>query len=595
MVGRLKKSLHQCLCSCMLSHVQRYYTFRTNYGTTTKQHVMRAQKNNIGQQIIKIIKQNKTHSHNMDHNHTIIQKVFTIYNNTSPTHHNNDFSVNAVLKACIHFNHSSKVFGNPFWNDIENRINNPNNTVSYPLLLKCCIKSHDFERGKQLISQLKLSASQDPYIKTVLMDFYGHFGDVMTAKLIFDGIPRNQKDAVCIGSMMKVFLINSFVPQSLSLYDQYSDMCNEVCDLLAIKACMKVHNITRAKAIHQLIQSKGKFQSVSLKTTLIDFYGTIGDLDTAQQIFDGIDNKSKDIWCVGSMLEALYHNKQYNQCFELFDQMTALNAKLKPNLACYSIILKNCTQTTAYYIGKKVHKQLLMDEHDQWILKDVQIRTKLIHFYGKCGDIEVCESIFEDIKCDSYEIYERDIGIWNAMVTAFGRNGEMMKVKQLYKDMKMNGSICKYMDRKLYILLIQACGHCDDVMFAKEIWNDDIRNDEIKYDSYVVTSAVDCFARKGLIQEARNIIVKYESFKQTKAVHTDTENDRIMWMSLLSGARNTKDSELANQIYEQMKSKFKNMTQKELGAASVLLSNVYGVKFDVDKLDTLLKQKASRS
>ncbi len=48
---------------------------------------------------------------------------------------------------------------------------------------------------------------------------------------------------------------------------------------------------------------------------------------------------------------------------------------------------------------------------------------------------------------------------------------------------------------KTYIALINACSHCGDIIGAENKWNHIIDND-IKYDEYLVTAVMDCFARR---------------------------------------------------------------------------------------------------
>ncbi len=43
-------------------------------------------------------------------------------------------------------------------------------------------------------------------------------------------------------------------------------------------------------------------------------------------------------------------------------------------------------------------------------------------------------------------------------------------------------------------------------MKAQNIWNNDIINDEIKYDEYIISTLIDGMARKGLIKDTIKLI-----------------------------------------------------------------------------------------
>merc|ERR1712113_104172 len=89
----------------------------------------------------------------------------------------------------------------------------------------------------------------------------------------------------------------------------------------------------------------------------------------------------------------------------------------------------------------------------------------------------------------------------------------------------------------------------------------------MKYDSFVVTTMMDCPSRKGLLNEAMDLWREYE---QEKAVENHP-NDKKMLMALMSGCSKHKDAEIAEEVY----SEIKRRGEDNVSAAFVLLSNIY--------------------
>ena len=161
------------------------------------------------------------------------------------------------------------------------------------------------------------------------------------------------------------------------------------------------------------------------------------------------------------------------------------------------------------------------------------------------------------------------------MINALARNGKMDKIKRLYERMKQNERLIAKMDRKCFISLINASGHCGHAVYAEEIWRNDVKSDAIKYDSYLVASLIDCFARNGQIKEAKSILNEYEEYKRQNNI-CDDDNDRVSWMSLLSGCRNSENIELAQNIFDEIDERFSsNMTEEYRTSLKLLLSNIY--------------------
>ena len=272
------------------------------------------------------------------------------------------------------------------------------------------------------------------------------------------------------------------------------------------------------------------------------------------------------------------------------------NKSLRPDLACHSIIIKNCTQSTAYFVGRRIHEEMKADPFRKWMLRDIQIQTKWIHFYGKCAEIAVCERIFKDIeRIHADRIYSK-MSPWTAMIAAYGRNGEMCKVRALYKRV-LGSAISQCVDRKFFILVLNACSHCDDIELAQKVWTTDLRTDDrMRFDSFVVTAAVDCFSRKGRVQEARAIIDEFEYHqnhvgRQRDDVRSgaDAENERAMWMALLAGTKTHCDLKMTRDIFAEIESRFKELRVDE--DASSGMKGAFSDYWDCDKLDSLLSRR----
>ena len=57
------------------------------------------------------------------------------------------------------------------------------------------------------------------YIQTNLINQYSLCQDIESALNIFNLIPENNRDIICIGSMMKAFINNNKFQETLKLFD----------------------------------------------------------------------------------------------------------------------------------------------------------------------------------------------------------------------------------------------------------------------------------------------------------------------------------------------------------------------------------------
>ena len=443
--------------------------------------------------------------------------------------------------------------------------------ISHLLAIKACININNFNKGQEIINN-KLNQrglSKSIGLNGVLINFYGYFGDINEAKYIFDSISKNKLSSIIIGSMLKAYIYNNYNHKAFDLYFNIYDnndtnkLLNDICHILVIEACINLNDKKKYKLLKNKLFLKLSRNlndhSIELKNKLIDFYGNFGDYKDALNIFCNINDKDKTIKTIGCMMNVYCNNNLNYECIQLFENIKNINNKLFADIICYTIVFKACKQSTLLHIGQKIHNQLLKEnKNGKLILKENSIKISLINMYGKCGMIDICKEIFYS------NIEEQDISIWNAMINAYGINGDIKNSRNLLNEMK-NKKIMP--DLKTFISLIHSCCHCNDIQQANDIWYNEINNNDIKYNYYLITSLIDGYCKKGLLNDAYNLLLKYNHDNKNKT-------DIIMWLALLNGCSKFKNIQLGEKVYNTMKDKFDENDDKMI-SAFVLLSNMY--------------------
>ena len=98
------------------------------------------------------------------------------------------------------------------------------------------------------------------------------------------------------------------------------------------------------------------------------------------------------------------------------------------------------------------------------------------------------------------------------------------------------------------IYLLNGCSHCGNVVEAQSIWNNEIKDEEIKYNCYVVTCLVDCLSRNGLNGVAYDLYLEYKKYHH----YNSDENDEILLVSLLNGCKRYNNMDLAEILYKEI-------------------------------------------
>ena len=445
--------------------------------------------------------------------------------------------------------------------------------VSHMMAIKACIGSDNLDQGQGIIAGLK-HIEQNSQLVSTLIDFYGHFGDINNARQVYDGIADEKKSFVNICAMMNVYIENNQDQMALDLYDDIdeSDMSkDETCHMLAIKACINLGNFDKGKSIHSEIASE--CNDTQLLTTLINLYGDALEIDKAIEIFDTIDNDKKNVVTMGAMMDAYCKSNLNEECIELFKSLSSLN--IEPDVICYALLFTACTNGTSYYYGTQIHEKLKNCKDLQYILRYPEVQTNLINMYGKCGMMDKCEEIFQDIdknkkmnknKRYKYDKHDNNMALWNAMIHSYGRNGFVDKSIELCHKMEYKNRLKP--DSNTYAIILNACSHCGDDKLARHVWLNEINDEKVQYDIFVMTALIDCIARKGFIIEAFEWMMKYK--KKTK----DILSDEVMYTALMAGCKKHDNLLMAQFVYNEMERKFKN-NSKYMSSASAMLRSMY--------------------
>eukprot|EP01083_Nonionella_stella_P001888 5427_1 len=458
------------------------------------------------------------------------------------------------------------------------------NTQTINAMMSVCCDCQQYTKCIELFTTNHHKPSIVTYI--IAIKAYGAIGDMKSTQQCFDEV--RHKTSECVNCVMDAFIANDLNESALGVYDEYPMLHSQVSHLLALKACSNTMNVPKGEAI--IAQNDGQKCDINLKNAMIDFYGKIGDVKKALNMYCSITDSAKDVVSFNSMLSVYVDNKLPMQCVLLFQDVMK-SEQWTPNVATYVIMLKLCTQRTIYHFGKKIHLELQNKTEFESILKHPSVQINLIYFYGKCGQLELCKALFDAVRRCDYTEYCNNIDIWNALIHSYGRNGYLQQAMDVYELMKQETDLSTRENSKMHIIytsLIHACNHAQRVDQALHLWHNQISHekDDTKYNKYTICGLVDCFARSGRLKQGHELLIQYE---QHCGAVIENPNDG-QWMALLSGCNKYNDKAMADMVYNQMKTRYftdTNQWKSHMASASILLSNIYAFHGEYDRVECI--------
>ncbi|CAM4820182.1 unnamed protein product [Rotaria magnacalcarata] len=410
--------------------------------------------------------------------------------------------------------------------------------VTYIIIFNLCAElANDRAKniGKKLLVEMPNNYRNDNVILNSAVHMLTKFGDMEGAENIFRSIKK--KTIINYGR----YVANEMSEKALDLFEQIHINLDHVTYTIVFNACAQLVN-EQAKQIGKklLDEMPNNYRDENIVlASAIHMLMKFGDVKGAEDIFQSI--KKKHIVAYGALLNGYNSNDDPSKCFKILTEMQDLD--IIPNEIIWNILIGACSQ-----IGMLLKGQYIVDQIPLHMQTKKQIQNSLIDMWGKCGSVKNAEDVYKSVS-------DRDAITYNAMINTFGRNGMGFEAIKLYREMPNN-----LRDEISHICILNACSHSGLLDQAQIIFNEiPIKTERI------ITIMIDCLSRLFVFDEAQKLIDDYE---KTNAPYF------VMYMALLSGARNNRNMTLSEKIYNRMKTLFPDQKQGLL-SGSILLSNVY--------------------
>ncbi|KAI3696350.1 hypothetical protein L1987_79364 [Smallanthus sonchifolius] len=244
-------------------------------------------------------------------------------------------------------------------------------------------------------------------------------------------------------------------------------------------------NLSSLKELHSLLIIDGHSSQVNLQTKLVSLYGSLGDMESARQVFDQMPNP--DMFSCKVMIRWYFISDLHSETIGFYK---CLRKCLKEHdNVVFSIVVKACTEMRDVNEGRKVHCHVVKaGTRDSFVL------TSLVDMYAKCGDIKCSRRVFDNI-------VDRDVVSWTSMIVAYVQNSCADEALVLFNRMR-SGLIEG--NQHTVGSIVTACAKLRALHQGKWVHGYGIKNG-VGFNSHLVSSLVDMYMKCGAVVDARSV------------------------------------------------------------------------------------------
>ncbi|KAL3620314.1 hypothetical protein CASFOL_035226 [Castilleja foliolosa] len=189
----------------------------------------------------------------------------------------------------------------------------------------------------------------------------------------------------------------------------------------ALKLCADFMLVSKGQEVHGRLIKAGFDDDVFVNNTMVLFYGSCGDLQSAQKVFDGMPERDLISWntCI-----RVFSDNEYNlESFRLFKDMISTSGFL-PNVVSVVSVLPVCAGLEDNRLVSLIHCYV----YKVSLYGEIRVGNALVDAYGKCGNIRSLKGVFD-------EMSDRNEVSWNSVIGGFSCKGFYKNAFDCFKEM----------------------------------------------------------------------------------------------------------------------------------------------------------------
>ncbi|XP_020211049.1 putative pentatricopeptide repeat-containing protein At5g52630 [Cajanus cajan] len=407
----------------------------------------------------------------------------------------------------------------------------------------CLTQSRSLAKGVQLHGHvIKSGLESVPLVCHHLINFYSKCNLQHSSHKLFEDFPH--KSATTWSSLISSFAQNDLPLPALRFFRRMLRHALRPDDHTlptAAKSVAALSSLPLAHSLHGLALKTAHRPDVFVGSSLVDMYAKCGDINSARKVFDEMPHRNVVSW--SGMIYGYSQMGLHEEALTLFKH--ALNENVGVNDFTLSSVLRVCSASTLFELGKQVHGLSFKTSFDSSCF----VASSLISLYSKCGVVEGGYRVFEEVRV-------RNLGMWNAMLIACAQHAHTWRTFELFEEMSVGGNVKP--NFITFLCLLYACSHAG---LVERGWRYFALMQELGIEpgSQHYATLVDLLGRAGKLEEAVKVVEEMP-----------VEPTESVWGALLTGCRIHGNAELASFVADKV---------SEMGAVSsgiqVLLSNAY--------------------
>ena len=341
--------------------------------------------------------------------------------------------------------------------------------------------------------------------------------------------------------MMKCLVNLEEYARAIDLYLEVAERQthNDRTHTMFLKSCVELGDFEKCRSLADWLRKPQNAAScsVELVNALMDYFGKLGDLETAESLMREVLGDKRDTASVNTLMNAFNANGEHDKALALFGETVFADAY------SYCIALNACG------LGMRLQKgQIIVDElqksENRDILRHPHVQCALIGFHAKCSQFEEAERLFRE-NVENYSDAKDVVSLYAAMMDCLAKMGKVDEVLRLFEQLKSEKGA--KITNNVRCVVLNACAQTGRTAEAVAIFEEAKATQAIMA-PHILNAIIDALARGNQIDDA--VRIYREHCEGNGGIFIKFK--RSMLLSMLSACRIHSDGVRAEEVTELM-------------------------------------------
>ncbi|TVU11927.1 hypothetical protein EJB05_45538, partial [Eragrostis curvula] len=268
----------------------------------------------------------------------------------------------------------------------------------------------DLDMARQMFDACRL---KDMVCWNMMLGAYAKHGEMQKARELFDRAP--EKDVVSWNTIITGYTAQGLLEQALEVFDEMRGagwMPDEATVVSLLSCCANVGSLEVGRMIHSSHLEDRPSVSVVTGNALVSMYAKCGDVNTAIEVFNKM--QERDVWTWNSIIGGLALHGQAAKSVQFFNKM--LEERIHPNEISFLCVLGACSHAGLVQDGQR-YFSLMKDSYG--MEPNVRHYSCIVDMLGRAGLLDEAFAIVTSMRCESSAV------VWRTMLGACKIHGNV--------------------------------------------------------------------------------------------------------------------------------------------------------------------------